>query len=374
MYLVNQIRDAITVNFLKSHQSTGGNDPIYPEIVAAVGLRFLGPGDSIAVLADLYGMSISSCKRCINMFLNAIDYNTDCVEMRVELPDPSDHSALRNLAQAWSSVSTAFDLFNYNLGCLDGWLPFTEAPDVPNAADYFSGHYQSYGLNVQALCDPDLLFLFVAVAAPGKVNDWRAVNRCTGLLQWLDSLPLKYYSIADNAYSLSRRILVPFECPELVATGNLREFYRTYNYYLSQLRIRIEMAFGLLTTKWRIFQRRLIYKNNKNSKIIRVATKLHNFCIRMKQREGGGRIGTIRDHVNIRFSQYGIDTLKSEDSDGVGRVFNDTQPSDDPSEPIPLEDYATLMPDGQRRHAILQKITERGLRRPDHNIERSGDA
>ena len=119
MYLVNKIRDAITVNFLKSHQSTGGNDPIYPEIVAAVGLRFLGPGDSIAVLADLYGMSISSCKRCINMFLNAIDYNTDCVEMRVELPDPSDHSALRNLAQAWSSVSTAFDLFNYNLGCLD---------------------------------------------------------------------------------------------------------------------------------------------------------------------------------------------------------------------------------------------------------------
>jgi len=94
----------------------------------------------------------------------------------------------------------------------------------------------------------------------------------------------------------------------------------------------------------------------------------------MKQREGGGRIGTIRDHVNIRFSQYGIDTLKSEDSDGVGRVFNDTQPSDDPSEPIPLEDYATLMPDGQRRHAILQKIIERGLRRPDHNIERSGDA
>ena len=204
MYLVNQIRDAITVNFLKSHQSTGGNDPIYPEIVAAVGLRFLGPGDSIAVLADLYGMSISSCKRCINMFLNAIDYNTDCVEMRVELPDPSDHSALRNLAQAWSSVSTAFDLFNYNLGCLDGWLPFTEAPDVPNAADYFSGHYQSYGLNVQALCNPDLLFLSVAVAAPGKVNNWRAVNRCTGLLQWLDSLPLEYYSIADNTYSISR--------------------------------------------------------------------------------------------------------------------------------------------------------------------------
>ena len=62
------------------------------------------------------------------------------MEMRVELPDPSDHSALRNLAQTWSSVSIAFKPFNYNLGCLDGWLPFTEAADVPNTADYYSDH------------------------------------------------------------------------------------------------------------------------------------------------------------------------------------------------------------------------------------------
>ena len=42
---------------------------------------------------------------------------------------------------------------------------------VSNQADYFSGHYQAYGLNIQAMCDPDLLFLYVAVAGPGKIND-----------------------------------------------------------------------------------------------------------------------------------------------------------------------------------------------------------
>ena len=71
---------------------------------------------------------------------------------------------------------------------------------------------------------------------------------------------------------------------------------------------------------------------------------------------------------------YGVDTLESEDADDVGRVFNDTHLSDDPSEPIPLEEYDTLMPDGGRGHAILQQIIGRGLRHPDHNIERSGDA
>ena len=71
------------------------------------------------------------------------------------------------------------------------------------------------------------------------------------------------------------------------------EFYedynRTYCYYLSQYRIRIEMAFGRLTTKWRILRRTLNYSNAKNAKIICACTKLHNFCIRMHQLENDER-------------------------------------------------------------------------------------
>ena len=121
-------------------------------------------------------------------------------ELQVKLPDASDHNALRELAQKWSDVSTA-DLFKYNLGCLE-WLPWTDMPkDVPpNQTDYFSGqqHYQCYGLNVQAMCDPDLLFLYVAVAAPGKVNDIPVFGgRCTNLLDWLEALPPQYYIMTD---------------------------------------------------------------------------------------------------------------------------------------------------------------------------------
>ena len=35
---------------------------------------------------------------------------------------------------------------------------------VPNQADYFSGHYKAHGLNIQEMCDTELLFLYVAVA------------------------------------------------------------------------------------------------------------------------------------------------------------------------------------------------------------------
>ena len=157
-YLLNAVRDAITVDFARSKAGSNGNDPIYPEIVLAVGLRFLGVGDTVAGLADLYGMSEGSCVRCINMFLDAIDYNHECPELQVCLPDPKNNEELTDLANRWSSISTVYGLFTHNLGCMDGWLPFTTAPDVPNQADYYSGHYQSHGLNVQAMCDPDLLF------------------------------------------------------------------------------------------------------------------------------------------------------------------------------------------------------------------------
>jgi hypothetical protein len=70
--------------------------------------------------------------------------------------------------------------------------------------------------------------------------------------------------------------MIPFTSADILGEG-----YRAYNFYLSQLRIRIEMAFGLLTTKWRRLRSILNFATCKNAQIIRVCTKLHNFVIHM---------------------------------------------------------------------------------------------
>jgi hypothetical protein len=49
--------------------------------------------------------------------------------------------------------------------------------------------------------------------------------------------------IIDNAFTLSNKMLIPFSG----AQWN-EEHKNTYNYYHSELRIGIEMAFGRLTT------------------------------------------------------------------------------------------------------------------------------
>ena len=47
---------------------------------------------------------------------------------------------------------------------------------------------------------------------------------------------------------LSNRMLIPFS-----VTSRRDDVNMVYNFYLSKLRIRIKMAFGQLTTKWKIF-------------------------------------------------------------------------------------------------------------------------
>jgi len=99
---------------------------------------------------------------------------------------------------------------------------------VSNQADYFSRHYVAYGLNIQAMCDPDLVFMFVAVAGPGKNNDSRAFSRCLELNDWFETLPDWCHVSAGNAYPLTRKMLVPHNATEL-----LSEYHRTFNFYLS---------------------------------------------------------------------------------------------------------------------------------------------
>ncbi|KAH9111947.1 hypothetical protein AeMF1_013630 [Aphanomyces euteiches] len=109
--------------------------------------------------------------------------------------------------------------------------------------------------------------------SPGKVND------VTAFAKWrlntkLKTQPHGYYIIGDNAYTLSEHLLVPFSKPELRTQAR-----SDYNFYISQLRIRIEMAFGLLVNKWRIFKRPLRVKFSNCNQIINACVRLHNFCI-----------------------------------------------------------------------------------------------
>ncbi|ETM97626.1 hypothetical protein PPTG_20071, partial [Phytophthora nicotianae INRA-310] len=138
---------------------------------------------------------------------------------------------------------------------------------------YYSGHYACPGINVQAVCDAHCRFIAVDASFPGSTNDARAF-RDTGVSRALNNLPTGMYIIGDNAYSVGEHLLTPFSRNQI-----MDEYHDSFNFHASQLRIRIEMAFGLLTTKWRIF-RFPIERNLVNAtKAIYIAMVLHNYVI-----------------------------------------------------------------------------------------------
>jgi len=49
--------------------------------------------------------------------------------------------------------------------------------ETGNVKAYFSGHNQTYGINVQAACDHKCRFVYAALAAPGGANDIAAFRK-----------------------------------------------------------------------------------------------------------------------------------------------------------------------------------------------------
>jgi hypothetical protein len=45
--LVEELRIPLTILFVQLMRSTSGNKPIYPEVIVAIGLRILGPSDTL---------------------------------------------------------------------------------------------------------------------------------------------------------------------------------------------------------------------------------------------------------------------------------------------------------------------------------------
>ena len=130
------------------------------------------------------------------------------------------------------------------------WVPHgnrdTTKKDVHNVKSYFSGHYQMYGINIQAACDHNCHFLFIGVGGPGVMGDRDAVKE-SGLYDLVEKLPGLLYCIGDCAYTPTEH-----QIPIYGSDNTTKTQYNNYNFYTSQLRLRIEMSFGLMVKRWGI--------------------------------------------------------------------------------------------------------------------------
>jgi hypothetical protein len=250
--LVDLLSPHLQVDEAKSRNCTAGIQPIDKRIIVAAGLRWLG-GEPYKSLANIFHFSRSSARRVVARFMDAV------IET-LQICLPTTDIELEAVATGWTQKSSAQGCYHGLVLALDGYLSVRTVPDKSecrNAADFFSGYKKIPALNVQAAVDHMLRFRYVAVAAPGKTNDGRAYQKCLGLRQWLAELDPKYYICADNAYPLSNKILIPFKGAQAIAVYN-----SSYNFYLSQLRIREELAFGRMNYEIPGFEDKIVLQGS----------------------------------------------------------------------------------------------------------------
>ncbi|KAI2492823.1 nuclease [Fragilaria crotonensis] len=146
------------------------------------------------------------------------------------------------------------------------------------------------------------------------------------------------YLVGDAAYQVSDVV----GYLQVSARGSGQD---AFNFFLSQLRIRIEMAFGLLQTKWCVLSRPLQVNLSTAAKVIETCARLHNFCLR----EDAG--------VDVNDETVLNEVIVPQRDSPLGWGY------------LPTVEKLTPIPGTSLiRDVIIDRIGQLGLRRPTYNL------
>ncbi len=250
------------------------NGKIDSEVRLACALRYFAGGSPYDIMAK-YGVSHSEV-------MNSVWYVVEATNSRIDwyISYPDSREEQLKIADEFR-VKSSVD-FGCCAGAIDGIIIWTNRPTLKEASQvgvdqqkFFCGRKHKFGLNCQAVCDVRGRFLDLSITQGASAADCLAFENSElykrlqkGLLD--DDLVL----FGDNAYINSIFMATPY--PN--TSGGSKD---NYNFYHSQLRIRIECAFGMLVKRWGLLRMAIPFgiTIKKTIALVNCLAKLHNFCI-----------------------------------------------------------------------------------------------
>lgn len=339
--LVHILEDKIKVD--QSYAARRGG-AITPHYCVFLTIRYLA-GSKYCLLSNSCKASRAAVYSAIERTMIAI---TECPELAFAFPSTEEECA--NAALGFERISFEEAITNC-VGAIDGYLMPIRTPskqEVGNVHQYFSGHYSRHGLNVQAICDAQCRLTYLSASSPGSAND-RVAYKNSKIGDFIDKLPLDYVVLADAAYDPSEHCL-----PMYFGMSRHDTKYDSYNYYASQLRIRIEMCFGMMTRKFEILDCPLKTKLSKAILILHTIGRLHNYCI--NERLAADATAIQRETATYNHQE---------------NMFRPTVEIDNDGDPVAQDnDQGMYRVNGGsiNRELMADKIFNRGLRRHENSI------
>ena len=185
---------------------------------------------------------------------------------------------------------------------------------------------------------------------PGSTNDSMLYPQAFDLKKIFESLPPGLFILSDAAYTLSKTMLIPFTGVDWSDPA-----HDAFNYYLSQLRIRVEMAFGRLVGKFRLLNGTAGGSMDRVSSILTACARLHNYII----------------SEDMPFNNEYNYASTGEEMEAMGITANNDAPLRMSYLPIiPDHNFKSFPGISRTREATVEHIREHDIRRPLHNIAR----
>ena len=240
---------------------------------------------------------------------------------------------------------------------------------VGNVQSYFSGHYQHYGVNVQAICNHLCHFTYFAFASPDSVNDHDTIKE-TSLPSLLCNVPAGFIIIGDAAYKASEKIV-----PLLYGVDALVPENDNFNFYGSQGHIHSEMAFGMMSQEWGILKCPLSGNMPFTTEIAICVAHLHNFTINERLKKEMQQLE--QDTIDLLFQDHNCNITGTDQSNWSVNGTTTTMPMDQNGVPVTAfgeEDFTGAPGISAVRSKMVCRVTSKNLVRPVGNkINRRND-
>lgn len=202
----------------------------------------------------------------------------------------------------WFEIAKGFEKntnFPQCVGAIDGKHVRVIMPY--HSSSLFFNYKGFFSVVLIAMCDANYCFRYVNIGAPGKNSDsgifreselfkkieQDALNLPPSKLLPGNSSPVPYVFLADDAFGLSKNIMIPY------ARKNLTYKKKIFNYRHCRARRMIECTFGILTNKFRLFHRPMNIDIDLVNDVIKCCCILHNF---IRIREGYAAEHTLVIH------------------------------------------------------------------------------
>lgn len=238
--------------------------------------RFLATGDCFKTIAVSYRLGESTVRKIVYSTCKAIWR----LLRPIVMPVPT--------TAQWINIKEDF-MRQWNFpnccGALDGKHVVTDKP--PNTGSLFYNYKHTFSIVLMALVDSNYKFITIDIGGYGKNSDAGIFSDshlgkrlAAGNLYLPDDKPLPglteplpHVFIGDEGFPLQKHLMRPY--PRKQTTTDTRK--RVYNYRLSRARRVVENAFGILSKKFRIYQRKMQVTPEHLDIIVGATCCLHNF-------------------------------------------------------------------------------------------------